>query len=66
MNSTTLDAILPQPVSQWYDTIVDVPCDLIRPDAENLRVDFDEGDLIDLGNNITLLASWMKSQCSPS
>ena len=52
MTSATVDALLLRPVSEWYDAIIDVPCDYIRPDPENLRQDFDEADLVDLGRNI--------------
>lgn len=43
------------PVKEWYGAIAEVPCELIKPDPENLRKHFDESDLIDLGKNIALV-----------
>ena len=37
---------------EWYGSMVDVPVDLIRPDPENLRQEFDADDIADLGRNI--------------
>ena len=36
----------------WYGCIVDVPVELIKPDPQNLRQEFDSGDIADLGQNI--------------
>ena len=47
-----LEALVLRPVEEWYGSIVQVPCELIKPDPENLRQDFDEADLIDLGRNM--------------
>ena len=38
--------------SEWYGEFVDIPVRLIKPDPENLRTEFDESDLLDLGRNI--------------
>ena len=40
------------PINEWYDSIIDIPIQFIKPDPENLRTEFDEDDLIDLGKNI--------------
>lgn len=50
-----IDALVLKPVATWYGTTVDIPVHLIKPDLENLREEFDEGDLRDLGRNIELL-----------
>ncbi len=47
-----LDNLVLLPVEDWYGSIVEVPCELIKPDPENLRQDFDETDLFDLGGNM--------------
>jgi hypothetical protein len=52
MTTETLDKILLRPVNEWYGQTVDLPVHLIRPDPENLRDDFNENDLFDLGHNI--------------
>ena len=49
------ETLAEHPVEEWYGEIANVPCELIRPDPENLRKHFDEADLIDLGRNITLV-----------
>ena len=36
----------------WYGCIVDVPVELIKPDPQNLRQEFDSGDIADLGQNL--------------
>ena len=41
-----------KPLRDWYGSIVDVPVDLIKPDPENLRQEFDADDIADLGRNI--------------
>ena len=51
----TLDAL---PVEQWYGLVLDIPLHLITPDPENLRQEFDESDLLDLGKNIELLGQF--------
>ena len=43
------------PVEQWYGNVIDIPVDIIKPDPENLRQEFDESDLIDLGRNMQQL-----------
>ncbi len=50
-----LEALVLRPVEEWYGAIVDIPCEQIRPDPENLRQEFDEADLFDLGKNIELV-----------
>ena len=55
MNVVSLESLMMIPEAEWYGAIVDIPCDLIKPDPENLRQDFDEADLADLGNNIQQL-----------
>ena len=55
MRVDDFQALVARPVEEWYGAIAEVPCELIRPDPENLRKDFDEDDLIDLGKNITLV-----------
>ena len=52
MNSDTLENLVIRPLEEWYGSIVDIPCELIKPDPENLRREFDEVDLLDLGNNM--------------
>ena len=52
MKIDELDALVLRPVGDWYGSIVTVPCELIKPDPENLRQEFDEADLLDLGRNI--------------
>ena len=44
-----LENLVLRPVGEWYGAVVDIPCELINPDPENLRQEFDEADLIDLG-----------------
>ena len=52
MRIDDLDTLVLRPVEDWYGSIVSVPCELIKPDPENLRQEFDEADLIDLGRNM--------------
>lgn len=52
MDNNELSALVLRPINQWYGTIVEIPIQLIKPDPENLRTEFDEADLIDLGKNI--------------
>jgi ParB/RepB/Spo0J family partition protein len=47
-----LEELVLLPTNKWYGEIVDLPIDLIKPDPHNLREDFDEDDLTDLGKNI--------------
>ena len=49
MRINELEPLVLRPVEEWYGSIVSVPCELIRPDPENLRQEFDETDLFDLG-----------------
>lgn len=56
--TTTMDHLALAPVSSWYGLVVDMPVQLIKPDPENLRQEFDEADLMDLGKNIELLGQF--------
>ena len=47
-----IGSLVSMPLRKWYGTVVDVPVDLIKPDPENLRQEFDPDDLSDLGQNI--------------
>ena len=51
MRVNNFATLVARPVEEWYGA-AEVPCDLIKPDPDNLRQDFDEDDLIDLGKNI--------------
>ena len=55
MSTDELETLVLSPVEEWYGAIVNIPCELIKPDPENLRQEFDEADLIDLGKNIELV-----------
>ena len=55
MSAAILEDLVLRPLGEWYGSIVDIPCDLIRPDPENLRQEFDESDLLDLGKNIEVM-----------
>ena len=52
MRADDLETLVLRPVEEWYGSIVHVPCELIKPDPENLRQEFDEADLVDLGRNM--------------
>ena len=52
MRIDVLDTLVLRSVEDWYGSIVSVPCELIKPDPENLRQEFDEADLVDLGRNM--------------
>ncbi len=52
IGTISIDALGLKPLQQWYGSIVDVPVDLIKPDPENLRQEFDVDDIADLGRNI--------------
>ena len=52
MQSEDVDTLVLRPVEEWYGSVIQVPCKLIKPDPENLRQEFDEADLIDLGRNM--------------
>ena len=47
-----MDELLSHSPNEWYGEFVDIPVQLIKPDPENLRTEFDESDLLDLGRNI--------------
>ena len=55
MSADGIETLVLRPVEEWYDAIVEIPCELIKPDPENLRQEFDEADLFDLGRNIELV-----------
>ena len=55
METDELESLVLRPVEEWYGAIVKIPCEFIKPDPENLRQEFDEADLIDLGRNIELV-----------
>ena len=50
--ATSMDSLQLMPLQDWYGSIVDVPVDLVKPDPENLRREFDNDDIADLGQNI--------------
>ena len=52
MQNNSFELLTRLPVSEWYNTIVDIPIQAIKPDPDNLRTEFDEDDLVDLGKNI--------------
>ena len=52
MRVDELETLVLYPVEEWYGSVVPVPCELIKPDPENLRQEFDETDLFDLGKNM--------------
>ncbi len=52
MRIDDLEALVLRPLQEWYGSILHVPCELIKPDPENLRQEFDDADLIDLGRNM--------------
>ncbi|MFZ7132230.1 MAG: ParB/RepB/Spo0J family partition protein [Eubacteriales bacterium] len=52
MSVENLDQLVIKPIKEWYGAVVDIPIQLIKPDPDNLRKDFDNEDLIDLGKNI--------------
>ena len=55
MRTDDFETLVLSPVENWYGSIVEVPCELIEPDTENLRQEFDEADLLDLGGNMVLV-----------
>ena len=55
MRTDDIETLVLRPVEDWYGSIVEVPCELIKPDAENLRQEFDEADLLDLGGNMAVV-----------
>lgn len=52
MKQASLEELLTRPTDEWYGEFADIPVNLIKPDPENLRTEFDESDLFDLGRNI--------------
>ena len=48
----SIEELRQSPLDAWYGRIVDVPVELIKPDPQNLRQEFDSGDIADLGQNI--------------
>ncbi|MBA7474443.1 hypothetical protein ES707_09796 [subsurface metagenome] len=55
MTAEKMDALILKPVDKWYGATVEIPTELIKPDPDNLRREFNEEDLIDLGKNIQLI-----------
>lgn len=47
-----IQALDKKPVDQWYGMTIEIPIELIKPDPENLRKEFNEEDLMDLGKNM--------------
>ncbi len=52
MQDDKLESLIHLPIDDWYGTVVDISIQLIKPDPDNLRTEFDESDLMDLGRNI--------------
>ena len=52
MQNDALESLTQLPIDEWYGSVVDIPIHLIEPDPDNLRTEFDESDLMDLGRNI--------------
>ena len=52
MRGNDLKILTQLSIDEWYGTVVDIPIQLIKPDPDNLRTEFDESDLMDLGKNI--------------
>ncbi|MCY4580565.1 MAG: ParB/RepB/Spo0J family partition protein [Chloroflexi bacterium] len=52
MQNDSFEVLVHSPIREWYDTVVDIPIRVIKPDPDNLRTEFDEDDLFDLGKNI--------------
>jgi len=50
-----IDTLVLKPIKEWYGTVVEIPTQLIKPDPDNLRQEFDEEDLVDLGKNMDLI-----------
>ena len=48
----SIDELRKSQPDAWYGCIVDVPVELIKPDPQNLRQEFDSNDIADLGQNI--------------
>lgn len=55
MTVDNLESLVLNPLEGWYGAVIDIPVELIKPDPENLRQEFDEADLYDLGKNIELV-----------
>jgi ParB-like chromosome segregation protein Spo0J len=51
----SIDILVLKPIKEWYGTVVEIPIQLIKPDPGNLRQEFDEDDLVDLGKNMELI-----------
>jgi len=47
-----IETLALKPIKEWYGAIVEIPTQLIKPDPGNLRQEFDEEDLVDLGKNM--------------
>jgi len=55
MTVESIDTLVLKPIKEWYGTVVEIPTRLIKPDPDNLRQEFDEEDLVDLGKNMELI-----------
>ena len=55
MSAENLEALVLRPFEDWYGSVVEIPVQLIKPDPENLRQEFDEADLLDLGKNMEIV-----------
>lgn len=47
-----METLIIKPVNQWYGSTVEIPIEFIKPDPGNLRQEFNEEDLKDLGKNM--------------
>jgi ParB family chromosome partitioning protein len=51
----SINTLVLKPLKKWYGTVVEIPIQLIKPDPGNLRQEFDEEDLLDLGKNMEII-----------
>ena len=42
MTAEKMDALILKPVDKWYGATVEIPTELIKPDPDNLRREFNE------------------------
>jgi len=52
VNVESIDTLILKPIKEWYGLVANIPTKLIKPDPDNLREEFDEDDLVDLGKNM--------------
>ncbi len=55
MFAESINTLVLKPIKEWYGAVVEIPTQLIKPDPGNLRQEFDEEDLVDLGKNMELI-----------